>query len=150
MTGYCSFMGPLSGFYIGESVSFTTKYKDNFLQSWQPCTCQWRSFCLARWLCHLIQFVFNFVSWERGSWCFHVCKCYCNQLVYFWIYCIWKTVWLSSQALNMDDLNIAQISGCNWVQKSVHHNYGQSADPSSCSSGNATHAFLYNLPHTDK
>lgn len=24
------------------------------------------------------------------------------------------------------------------------------ADPSSCSSGNATHVFLYNIPHTDK
>lgn len=41
-------------------------------------------------------------------------------------------------------LNIAQISGCKPVCTIIMDSL---VDPSSCSSGNSTHVFLYNIPH---
>lgn len=48
--GFLSFIDSLSGFCENESVSFTTKYIDTFLESWQPCKHEWGSFCFSLWL----------------------------------------------------------------------------------------------------
>lgn len=132
MTGYFSLLLLLSGFYIGESESFTT-----FLQRWQPHIHQWCS-CnspsgLVAW-CHSNVCFTGSQShlsklYAAGKWELTVFQCYCNQLVagiFLETMDIKANVWLPSQGLNIDYLNIVQISGCNWVQTALPHNYGQS------------------------
>lgn len=55
----------------------------------------------------------------------------------------WNRISRWSGSRGCFDLNIAEIRACNCMQISPHHNYRRSADPSSCSSGSAAPAFLY-------
>lgn len=79
--------------------------------------------CLLHWQSHLSK------PYAAGKWELTVFQCYCNQLVagiFLETMDIKANVWLPSQGLNIDYLNIAQISRCNWVQTALTHNYGQS------------------------
>lgn len=131
MTGYFSLLVLLSGFYIGESESFTT-----FLQRWQPRIHQWCA-CdspsgLVMW-CHSNGCFTGSPTWVKpyatGKWRLTVFQCYCNQLaagIFLETMDIKANGRWPSQRLNIDYLNIAEIGGCNWVQTALPHNYGQS------------------------
>lgn len=150
MTGYFSFSGPLSGFCVNEWVSLKRQGRPicrvgSLLKiSESPSGSVIRLYIMSE---------FAHVKWQHS---YHK-KIRFGKCSQKWQYIVtsrsklvsrntrWN-IWLLSQGLDIVDPNIAQISGCSWVQILLHHNYGQSADPSSWSSGNATHAFLYNIP----
>lgn len=110
-----------------ESVCFT-----GFLHNLQPHIHQWLT-----WYCNTVC-----LSDTLGNYgiTLHITVLYYITVSYWWIYHISHS-WLYSKGLDIRYLNIAQISGCKPICTVIMDSL---VNPSSCCSGNATLAFLYN------